>query len=336
VLAANRTLTPESWITNMDEAMKIAKNENKQILMNFTGSDWCPACIQLHDEVFEKAAFKAYAKQHFVLVEFDFPNKNKQTEAQKAHNNKWLEKYNIQYYPTVLISDAAGNTYAETSYLEGGAENYITHLKGLLSSKIKYDELVADQEAQGLNRARLLDELLSLEGIIVDNRNALIDEVIALSDEDQSLQKKYTVLKFNKAMSEEVEALVEKLYTQEDIKHIASEVDRLKKKYDTITSGKALASLFAIKAEVIEQMKNFKALEKFIEEISKDETYSIAFRQRILDECGLVETYHYHKGLDAAEKKYDEIIAMAPDTDLAKKLVKDKKSFFAELKGDLN
>ena len=36
-----------SWLTDLDEGIKVAKAENKAILVDFTGSDWCGWCIRL-------------------------------------------------------------------------------------------------------------------------------------------------------------------------------------------------------------------------------------------------------------------------------------------------
>ncbi|MCA9784845.1 MAG: thioredoxin family protein, partial [Candidatus Cloacimonetes bacterium] len=45
------------WITDYEEALKLAKKERKLVLVDFTGSDWCGWCIKLKDEVFSKEEF---------------------------------------------------------------------------------------------------------------------------------------------------------------------------------------------------------------------------------------------------------------------------------------
>ena len=46
--------TLEGWTTDLDEAFKKAKSENKSVLVEFTGSDWCPPCIAMRKNVFSK------------------------------------------------------------------------------------------------------------------------------------------------------------------------------------------------------------------------------------------------------------------------------------------
>ena len=46
------------WVTDYEEAFVKARNENKHVLINFTGSDWCGWCKKLEREVFSQPEFK--------------------------------------------------------------------------------------------------------------------------------------------------------------------------------------------------------------------------------------------------------------------------------------
>ena len=65
------------WLTDFEEARAIANKENKFILINFSGSDWCAPCIRLEKEIFETDLFLSYAKEQLVLVKADFPRLKK-------------------------------------------------------------------------------------------------------------------------------------------------------------------------------------------------------------------------------------------------------------------
>ena len=102
--------TPE-WLVDFDAAKHDAKQNNKWILLNFSGSDWCAPCIKLKKDVFDKPEFGEYAAQHLVLVRADFPRhkKNKLSDKQTAHNEGLAEKYNPQgKFPLTLLLDAEG------------------------------------------------------------------------------------------------------------------------------------------------------------------------------------------------------------------------------------
>jgi thioredoxin-related protein len=99
------------WLTNMVEAQKIASEKHQPILLNFSGSDWCGPCIRMEKDFFEAASFKAYAAEHLVLLNADFPRnkKNKLAENQLKHNEKLAEQYNNEgKFPLTLLLDAEG------------------------------------------------------------------------------------------------------------------------------------------------------------------------------------------------------------------------------------
>ena len=101
----------EGWLTNLEKAKEIAKKEKKMILVDFTGSDWCPPCIALKKNVFDKEAFKKYAKENLVLVELDFPkrqNKKNVSKEQATYNRKQMQKFGVRGFPSVFLLDANG------------------------------------------------------------------------------------------------------------------------------------------------------------------------------------------------------------------------------------
>src|SRR5689334_15851945 len=61
------------WLTDLPTALAKAKAEGKSVLMDFTGSDWCPWCIRLRKEIFDQTAFQKFADENLILVELDFP-----------------------------------------------------------------------------------------------------------------------------------------------------------------------------------------------------------------------------------------------------------------------
>lgn len=116
------------WLTDYEAALKQAKAEDKRVLLDFTGSDWCGWCIKLKSEVFDTPAFSNYAKSRLVLVELDFPRGKAQTPAVKKQNEELARKFNVRGFPTIIILDANGKLLGQTGYRPGGPENYIAEL----------------------------------------------------------------------------------------------------------------------------------------------------------------------------------------------------------------
>ena len=129
LLAPLAAMASEGWLTDLDAAKKQAAAENKDILIDFTGSDWCGWCIKLDKEVFATDAFKA--QKDFVLVSLDFPRKKQLPADQKAKNDALAQAWGIQGFPTIILANAAGEPYAQTGYQPGGPEKYLAHLAEL-------------------------------------------------------------------------------------------------------------------------------------------------------------------------------------------------------------
>ena len=113
------------WATNFEEAKATAKKEQKLILADFTGSDWCGWCIKLKEEVFSTKEFQDWAAKKVVLLELDFPKKTAQDAALKQQNQELAKKYGVSGYPTILILDAEGKQVGKLGYQPGGPANWI-------------------------------------------------------------------------------------------------------------------------------------------------------------------------------------------------------------------
>jgi protein disulfide-isomerase len=128
------TVQASDWQTDLPKAQAQAKAENKTVLINFTGSDWCGWCIKLHKEVFSQPEFAEYAKKNLVLVEADFPDKKKLSAEQKKANDALAKKYDIKGYPTIILLDKDGKKVGETGYIKGGPKAFIADVEKRLKS----------------------------------------------------------------------------------------------------------------------------------------------------------------------------------------------------------
>ena len=117
------------WHSNLEKALEVAKAENKPVLLQFSGSDWCKWCIRLNEEVLFTKGFANWAKDNIVLVNLDFPRTIPQTDEVKTYNNSLMKKYGIRGFPTVLLLDNEANVVLQTGYKAGGPTPYIAHIK---------------------------------------------------------------------------------------------------------------------------------------------------------------------------------------------------------------
>src|SRR5579863_420120 len=97
-----------TWMTDVPKAIEKAKAEKKLVMLDFTGSDWCPPCKALHKNVLTSSEFEAYAAKNLILVEVDFPRQKPQADDLKKANKALAAKYKIEGYPTVILLTAEG------------------------------------------------------------------------------------------------------------------------------------------------------------------------------------------------------------------------------------
>ena len=111
LLVTSLLFTSASWETNFNDAKSEAAKNNKYILVNFSGSDWCLPCIQLKKKIFESEDFIGYANANLVLVNADFPrqNKHKLDPTQKKQNEDLAGVYDAEgKFPYTVLLNAEG------------------------------------------------------------------------------------------------------------------------------------------------------------------------------------------------------------------------------------
>ena len=119
-----------AWLTDLPKAEAQAKAENKIVLMDFTGSDWCGACIQFKKAVLDSREFEKYAAKHVVLVEVDFPSKKMLPDDQVRANSNLREKYKVFGFPTLVVLDRDGKEIGrQEGYGGDGPNEFIARLE---------------------------------------------------------------------------------------------------------------------------------------------------------------------------------------------------------------
>jgi thioredoxin-related protein len=117
------------WLTDVPKALEIARAENKLVLLDFTGSDWCPYCQALQAKVLASKKFEAYADRNLVLVKVDFPRTTKQPMELKEANSELAGKFKVDTFPTVILLGPKGKELKRVvGYGGKPPEKYIARL----------------------------------------------------------------------------------------------------------------------------------------------------------------------------------------------------------------
>ena len=104
------------WGQNLETAEAGGKENNKLVLLYFSGSDWCGPCIKLKQEVLETPDFQSFSKEHLNLVRADFPRmkKNQLSKEQTKYNEKLAEVYNPKgKFPLTVLINPDGKVLQE-------------------------------------------------------------------------------------------------------------------------------------------------------------------------------------------------------------------------------
>ena len=187
------------WLTDLDAAKAQGVKENKPVLVDFTGSDWCPPCKALHKQVFDSAEFAAVASR-YVLVELDYPKSKPQTPELKAKNAALSKQFGITGFPTVLLLDAkSGEVFGKTVGFGGQtAKEYLDKLASFKNTPEGKAALEKEQKtaADRSSKSRVLGQKINAAIAAKDFKaaEAALEEMFA----DVTGPRK-AVMPFNKA-----------------------------------------------------------------------------------------------------------------------------------------
>ena len=134
-LTASLARADSGWLSDYKRAQQEAKAGNKFILLNFTGSDWCPWCKKFNKEILSQSQFKDYAKENLVLMEVDFPREKLQSAELKRQNQDLAQQYQVEGFPTIVVLGGDGQKlWQYDGYFPDGPTAFIAQLEKLRKS----------------------------------------------------------------------------------------------------------------------------------------------------------------------------------------------------------
>lgn len=133
IALAGTSAARDGWMTDIDAAVAKAKKENKSVMVEFTGSDWCHYCKIMDKKVFSKKKFYNKATEKFVLVSIDLPRGDKKMHEK---NKPVVLKYKVRGFPTAVLLDSDGKEFHRFSAAQfQTVSSYLKHLDDALEKK---------------------------------------------------------------------------------------------------------------------------------------------------------------------------------------------------------
>ncbi len=286
----------DAWLTNIGEACKQAAAQNKAVLIEFTGSDWCNPCMALRKNVTGTKEFENYASKNYILVEIDLAKFKKDPTGLYKQNWGLYEAYKVRGVPCILIMDPSGNITSRFGYHPNN-ESMKKTLENTFRKNREFHETLAAAERK-TGDAKILELTKIYKSVPEDNRHnyqALFNRLVALDKNDLSglvaeTQKKLAI----KAMRAPIEA---DLIGIKDPVLLESKIDQHLLRTDlpndlraTLLTTKAQIRLFRAKTE--QDIDNIQPLldqalkidPKLDKEINRTKDYIRGNKQQILEQ----------------------------------------------------
>ena len=183
----------DGWTTSFEEAKATAASQDKGVFLLFTGTEWCVPCQILEKEVLSTGAFKQWADERVVPVLLDFPAPTPENPVPVGEHRELAERFNIPGFPTIIMTDPDGRPFATVNFRE--PDRMFDNIKAGYSLRTARDDALARAaDAEGLDKARALDEGLAAVGMptALTFYPDTVDRIIALDpDNEAGLKQRY-------------------------------------------------------------------------------------------------------------------------------------------------
>ncbi len=143
-------------MTDFEAAQQKAAEEDKLILINFTGSDWCGYCMRMKAQVLDTPEFAEYVADKYVLLEIDLPRRKQLDADTVAKRQDLCRRYDVTGFPTYVMTSASGEVLGGFSGARPNFDGTRVYLDNALARRAM---LESARKKQGRERATALMEV---------------------------------------------------------------------------------------------------------------------------------------------------------------------------------
>ena len=121
-----------NWLRSYSDAVALSQSTSKPIVILFTGTGWCPACMKLEREVLNRSEFAQAVGQKFVFLKAEFPDYSENAVMASPYK-PLIDRYGVEAFPTLVVVNANGQQLYTVNYREEGPQAYAQELLQKLS-----------------------------------------------------------------------------------------------------------------------------------------------------------------------------------------------------------
>lgn len=271
------------WTEDVNAAVERAASEDKDLLLFFTGSDWCPPCKMLNEEVFDQEGFFGRIEKDYVTALLDFPREGDQPDQVRQRNQEWAQRFGIDGFPTVVLTDVALKPYAFLGYEAGGLENYLALIDQNHQLRVVRDQkLDQASSAEGAEKAKLLDEAIGglREDLVRVYYPEIVEQIVQLDANDElGLRSQWN----SQADAELRKMMLTDMLIASRIEAPADAVQFIDKVVSEIPfSGNELFDAMQIKLSLLRQLDDHEAVDELMKQMIDLDGLSESSRQRLI------------------------------------------------------
>lgn len=164
LLAAPAATASDRWLTSYEEALAKAQETGRPVLTIFTGSDWCPHCKTLEQNVLETPTFLSWAEENVVLLMIDLPQNGISPEVRSERSQVCI-KYGVRTFPSALLIGPDGEKITvKTGYTGQSASTWVGHMAEHVPARIAAAEKTAAVPAKEGVLNSLEDAVVTAQG----------------------------------------------------------------------------------------------------------------------------------------------------------------------------
>ena len=158
---------PVEWLTDLDQAMLAAEENNKDLLIFFSGLGWDGYSEQFTSEILSKDAFLKEVGANYVPVQLNIllDEEGLTEEEIVVNQSNYMIAYSlgVSTVPSIMVLTKDGNPYGSILYTEDTTvETVVADFKAIKKAGDAIRKLTPKiEKATGVNKAELIDELYS-------------------------------------------------------------------------------------------------------------------------------------------------------------------------------
>jgi len=131
-------------IVTLEDTIKNAKQNNKDIVVVFSGTGLNELCDKINKEVFNTDKWKKDSPKKYIYLSVDCAKSDSVSPEQKEYNESLKNEFWVNQFPIVFLLDNTGTPYARTGYVPDANDpkKYLDYLATLINRKRERDDLL--------------------------------------------------------------------------------------------------------------------------------------------------------------------------------------------------